>query len=46
VPHKSVEGITREKILPHDTLVIDGRQYRVNLMERVGQNTKFQGILK
>jgi hypothetical protein len=46
MPHKSVEGITREKIMPHDALVIDGREYRVNFMERIGKNTKFQAILK
>lgn len=44
VPHVSVTGITREKIMPHDRLVVDGRIYRVNKMERDGNNTKFEAI--
>jgi len=45
VPHVSVEGITREKIMPLDRLTIDGRKYRINEMDRVGENTKFKAIL-
>lgn len=45
VPHVSVAGITREKIMPHDRLIIDGRTYRVNRMERDGNDTKFEAIL-
>lgn len=34
VAHQSVEGVTRERVCPHDRIEIEGVVYRINYMNK------------